>query len=105
MLSTKSVLTLEVIKELATTKEAAQKAKEQGQLTRKQLRKDYQVVVELAKEQVKAKKVAQKRVANTKELAKVHHREAGEAGKVAKKAQKDSITAANIARRKHTKKA
>jgi len=63
------------------------------------------VAVELAKEQVKARKVARKRVANAKELAKVHRREAGEAGKVAKKAQKDSVTAANIARRKHTKEA
>ena len=49
MLSTELVLTLEAMKELAAAKEAAQKAKEQGQLTRKQLRKDYQVAVELAK--------------------------------------------------------
>jgi len=63
------------------------------------------VAVELAKEQVKARKVAWKRVANVKELAKVHRREAGEVGKVAKKAQKDSITAANIACRKHTEEA
>jgi len=61
------------------------------------------VAVELAKEQVKARKVAWKRVADTKELAKVYCREVGEAGKVAKKAQKDSVTAANIARRKYTK--
>ena len=105
MLSTKSVLTLEAVRELAATKEAAQKAKEQATLTRKQLKKDYQVVVELAKEQVKVRKVAQKRVANIKELAKVHYREAVEAGKVAKKVQKDSLTATNIARRKHTKEA
>jgi len=37
-----------------------------------------------------------------KELAKVYNKEVGEAGKVAKKAQKDSFTAANIARRKYT---
>ena len=63
------------------------------------------MVVELAKEQVKARKVARKRVANVKELAKVYRREVGEVGKVAKKAQKDSVTAANIACRKHTKEA
>ena len=40
-----------------------------------------------------------------KELAKVYYRETAEAGKVAKKAQKDSLTAANIARRKYTKEA
>jgi len=51
------------------------------------------------------RKAAWKRVANAKELAKVHNREAGEAGKVAKKAQKDSLTAANIAHRKHTQEA
>jgi len=63
------------------------------------------VAVELTKEQVKARKVAWKRVTNAKKLAKVYHREVGEAGKVAKKAQKDSVTAANIACRKHTKEA
>ena len=63
------------------------------------------MAVELAKEQVKARKAARKRVADAKELAKVHHREAGEAGKVAKKAQKDSLTAGSIARRKHTREA
>ena len=50
MLSTKLVLTLEVVKELTTTKEAVQKAKEQAIITRKQLKKDYQAVVELTKE-------------------------------------------------------
>ena len=50
MLSTKLVLTLEVIKELTTTREATQKAKEQAKLARKQLRNNYQIVVELAKE-------------------------------------------------------
>ena len=63
------------------------------------------MAVELAKEQVKVRKAARKRVADARELAKVHCREAGEAGKVAKKAQKDSLTAANIARRKHTEEA
>ena len=63
------------------------------------------MVVELAKEQVKVRKAARKRVANAKELAKVYYREVVEAGKVAKKAQKDSLTAANIAYRKHTKEA
>ena len=86
VLSTKLVLTLEAIKELTTTREAAQKTKEQAKLTRKRLKKDYQIVVELTKEQVKARKVAQKRVANIKELAKVYYREAVEVGKVAKKA-------------------
>src|SRR6266567_3855107 len=105
MLSTKSVLTLEAIKELTATKEAAQKAKEQAKLTKNQLKKDRQVAVELTKEQVKARKAARKKVANVKELAKVHHREAGEAGKVAKKAQKDSRTATNIAHKKRTREA
>ena len=105
VLSTKLALILEAIKELATTKEATHKAKEQAKLTRKRLGRDRWVAVELTKEQVKAKKAAQKRVADAKELAKVHHREAGKAGKVARKAQKDSLTAANIARRKHTKEA
>jgi hypothetical protein len=40
VLSTESVLTLEAMRELATTKEATQKAKEQATLTRKQLKKD-----------------------------------------------------------------
>ena len=44
------------------------------------------MVVELAKEQVKVRKAARKRVANAKELAKVYYREVVEAGKVAKKA-------------------
>ena len=44
------------------------------------------MVVELAKEQVKVRKAAWKRVANAKELAKVYYREAVEVGKVAKKA-------------------
>ena len=105
VLSTELVLTLKAIKELTAAREAAQKAKEQAKLTRKRLKKDYQVVVELAKEQVKARKAAWKRVANVKELAKVHYREVGEVGKVAKKAQKDSLTAASIARRKHTREA
>ena len=43
------------------------------------------MVVELDKEQVKVQKAAWKRVADAKELAKVHYREAVEAGKVAKK--------------------
>ena len=55
------------------------------------------------KKQVKIWKAAWKRVANVKELAKVHHREAAKAKKVTKKAQKDSLTAANIAHKKHTK--
>ena len=105
ILFTESVLTLEVIKELTAAREAAQKAKEQAKLTRKRLKKDCQVVVELAKEQVKARKAARKRVADIKKLAKVHYSKAGEAGKVAKKAQKDSLTAASIARRKHTREA
>ena len=63
------------------------------------------MAVELAKEQIKARKAAQKKVADAKELAKVHHREAGEARKVAKKAQKDSLIAANIACKKRTKEA
>ena len=63
------------------------------------------MAAELAKEQVKVQEAAWKRVADAKELAKVHHREAVEAGKVAKKVQKDSLTAANIAHRKHTKEA
>ena len=63
------------------------------------------MAVKLTKEQIKVKKAAQKKVADAKELAKVHYREAGEAGKVAKKVQKDSLTAANIARKKHTEEA
>ena len=63
------------------------------------------MAVELTKEQVTVQKAARKRVTDTKELSKVHYREATEAVKVAKKAQKDSLTAANIARRKHTKEA
>ena len=43
------------------------------------------MVVEFAKKQVKVQKVAWKRVTDAKELAKVYHREAVEAGKVAKK--------------------
>ena len=46
------------MRELAATKEATQKAKEQATLTRKQLKKDRQVAVELAKEQVKVRKAA-----------------------------------------------
>ena len=63
------------------------------------------MAAKLVKEQVKVQKAAWKRVTNAKELAKVHYREAVEAGKVAKKAQKDSLTTANIAHRKHTKEA
>ena len=44
------------------------------------------MAAKLTKKQVKVQKAAQKRVINAKELAKVHHRETVEAGKVAKKA-------------------
>ena len=53
MLSTKLILTLEAVKELTTTKEATQKAKEQAIIIKKQFKKDCQAVVELTKEQVK----------------------------------------------------
>ena len=62
------------------------------------------MAVEQVKEQVKVQKAAWKRVADIKELAKVYYREVVEAGKVAKKAQKDSLTAANIAYRSIPKK-
>ena len=42
------------------------------------------MAVKLIKEQVKAKKVARKRVANVKKLVKVYRREVGEVGKIAK---------------------
>jgi len=48
---------------------------------------------------------SQKKAANIKKLAREHHREAAEAVKVASKAQKNSLTAANIARKKNTKEA
>jgi hypothetical protein len=41
--------------------------------------------------------------ADAKELAKVYYRGAVEAEKVAKMAQKDSLTAANIAHKKYTR--
>ena len=41
MLSTKSVLTLEAVRELITAKQAASKAKEHAKLAKEQLKKDY----------------------------------------------------------------
>ena len=59
----------------------------------------------LMRKQINAKKVARKKAANIRKLAKEHQQETVEAVKVASKAQKNSLTAANIARKKNTKEA
>ena len=50
----------------------------------------------LIRKQIDARKVARKKAANIRKLAKEYHQEAAKAVKVASKAQKNSLTAANI---------
>ena len=59
----------------------------------------------LIRKQINARKVARKKATNIRKLAKEHQQEAAGAVKVASKAQKNSLTAANIARKKNTKEA
>jgi hypothetical protein len=102
VLSKESVLTLAAAQELAATKEAAVRAKEEAKLARDKLRKKHQIAATLEKEQVGARKEAWRITANTKKLFILHDREAKNAVKVAKKAQKASDAAAKIARQKNT---
>ena len=64
---------LEAVKELIVVKYATNKAKEQARLAKEQLKRDYQVAVALIRKQINARKVARKKAANIRKLAKEYH--------------------------------
>jgi len=105
VLSKESVLTLAAAQELAASKEAAVRAKEEAKLARDTLRKKRQIAATLEREQVEARKEAWRITADAKKLFTLHDREAKNAVKAVKKAQKASDAAAKIACQKNTIKA
>ena len=102
VLSTASVLTTQAIQAIADAKSIAEEDKKQAKIAQDQAKIQRQAAATIAKEQLEARKEARTAATKLKKVANQHRREAGEAGKVAKKMQKAADTVSSIYNKKLT---